>query len=46
MSNLFERIGGMNSADAAVKIFYRRVLGDKHIRHFFDAVDLDNPGAR
>ncbi|MDP1931823.1 MAG: group 1 truncated hemoglobin [Gammaproteobacteria bacterium] len=41
MSSVFERIGGAAAVDAAVDIFYRRVLGDDLISHFFDSVDMD-----
>ena len=41
MSSVFEQIGGQAAVDAAVDIFYRRVLGDDLISHFFDAVDMD-----
>lgn len=41
MSSVFEKIGGAASVDAAVDIFYRRVLGDDLISHFFDSVDMD-----
>lgn len=32
---LFEQIGGMPAVDAAVEIFYTRVLTDERISHFF-----------
>lgn len=41
MSSVFEKIGGAAAVDAAVDIFYRRVLGDDLISHFFDTVDMD-----
>ncbi|MDX1490455.1 MAG: group 1 truncated hemoglobin [Pseudohongiellaceae bacterium] len=41
MSSVFEKIGGAAAVDAAVDIFYRRVLGDPLISHFFDSVDMD-----
>lgn len=41
MSTIFEQIGGAPAVDAAVDIFYRRVLGDPVISHFFDDVDMD-----
>jgi hemoglobin len=40
-ANLFERIGGEAAVDAAVDIFYRKVLADDRISHFFDTVDMD-----
>ena len=39
--SLFERIGGAPAVDAAVDIFYRKVLQDERISHFFDSVDMD-----
>lgn len=32
---LFEKIGGMPAVDAAVEIFYTKVLADDRISHFF-----------
>jgi len=40
-TNLFDRLGGAAAVDAAVDIFYRKVLTDPRISHFFDAVDMD-----
>ncbi len=37
---LFEKIGGKGAVDAAVDIFYEKVLKDDRIRHFFDDVDM------
>lgn len=41
MSNLYERIGGQAAVDAAVESFYRKVLSDERISHYFDGVDMD-----
>lgn len=41
MSSVFEKIGGAAAVDAAVDIFYRRVLSDPLINKFFDSVDMD-----
>jgi len=46
MSNLFERIGGEAAVDAAVDIFYRKVLSDDRINDFFDDVDMDSQVAK
>lgn len=39
--NLFEKIGGAPAVDAAVDLFYRKVLSDDTISQFFDDVDMD-----
>ena len=41
MSTVYEQIGGAAAVNAAVDIFYRKVLGDPVISHFFDTVDMD-----
>tara|TARA_R110001592_G_scaffold133910_1_gene349385 strand:- start:794 stop:1159 length:366 start_codon:yes stop_codon:yes gene_type:complete len=41
MSALYEEIGGEAAVDAAVDIFYRHVLSDDRIAHFFDGVDME-----
>ncbi len=41
MKNLYERIGGKEAVDAAVEIFYRKVLTDDRINTFFDGVDIE-----
>ena len=38
---LFEQLGGEAAVDAAVDIFYRKVLADKSINKFFDGVDME-----
>ncbi|MFV2056363.1 MAG: group 1 truncated hemoglobin [Thiohalomonadales bacterium] len=39
--NLFEKIGGEAAVNAAVDIFYRKVLADDRINEFFDGVDME-----
>lgn len=39
--SLFNRIGGEAAVDAAVDLFYRKVLADDRISHFFDSVDME-----
>jgi len=39
--SLYERIGGEAAVDAAVNIFYRKVLSDERISHYFDDVDME-----
>ncbi len=44
--SLYERLGGEAAVDAAVDIFYRKVLADERISHFFDTVDMDRQRAK
>ena len=44
--NLFEKIGGAGAVDAAVDIFYRKVLTDDTISHFFETTDMDAQRAK
>ncbi|NNL56475.1 MAG: group 1 truncated hemoglobin [Pseudomonadales bacterium] len=39
--SVYENIGGAAAVDAAVDIFYRKVLSDDLISGFFDSVDMD-----
>ena len=41
MSSIYEQIGGEPAMQAAVELFYRKVLSDESIAHFFDDVDMD-----
>jgi len=43
---LYDRIGGAAAVEAAVDIFYRKVLGDASINHFFDDTDMDGQRAK
>jgi len=43
---LFEQLGGEAAVDAAVDIFYRRVLNDYRINRFFDNTDMDQQAAK
>ena len=38
--SLFERIGGMDAVNAAVDIFYNKILADKTINHFFENTNM------
>lgn len=40
-TTLFGRLGGEGAIDAAVDIFYRKVLADDRVNYFFDDVDMD-----
>lgn len=44
--SLYERLGGQPAVDAAVDLFYRKVLADEGIGHFFDDVDMDGQRAK
>ncbi len=44
--SIFEQIGGEAAVDAAVDIFYRKVLADDRINRFFDDVDMDAQAAK
>ena len=46
VKSLFDRIGGAAAVNAAVDIFYRKVLSDDRIAHFFDGVDMDRQIAK
>lgn len=37
---LFERIGGKDAVNAAVDLFYEKILADERIKNFFDNVDM------
>ena len=41
MSTLYEKIGGEAAVDAAVDLFYQKVLADERIKHFFEGVDME-----
>ena len=40
-STLFERLGGADAVNAAVDIFYRKVLSDDRVNGFFEGVDME-----
>jgi hemoglobin len=46
MSTLFEQLGGEAAVDAAVGIFYRKVLADDRINSFFEGVDMEKQAAK
>ena len=43
---LYEQLGGEAAVNAAVEIFYRKVLLDDRISAFFDDVDMDRQIAK
>ena len=44
--SLYEQLGGEAAVNAAVDIFYRKVLKDNRIKHFFEGVDMDRQAAK
>jgi len=44
--SLFDKIGGEAAVNAAVDIFYRKVLADDRINRFFDGVDMEKQAAK
>ncbi len=44
--SLYEQLGGEAAVNAAVDIFYRRVLNDYRINRFFDNVDMEQQAAK
>ncbi|HUV99502.1 MAG TPA: group 1 truncated hemoglobin, partial [Gallionella sp.] len=44
--SLYAEIGGEAAVNAAVDIFYRKVLKDDRIKRFFDGVDMDKQAAK
>ncbi|MDD2863429.1 MAG: group 1 truncated hemoglobin [Methylococcales bacterium] len=43
---LFEQLGGEAAVNAAVDVFYRKVLADYRINRFFDNVDMETQAAK
>ncbi len=43
---LYDRLGGEAAVDAAVDLFYRKVLGDARLSPFFESVDMDAQRAK
>lgn len=46
MSSLYEQLGGDKAVDAAVDIFYRKVLADDRVNGFFDDTDMERQAAK
>ena len=44
--SLYEQLGGQAAVDAAVDVFYRKVLSDDRVSRFFDDVDMDRQIAK
>jgi hemoglobin len=46
MSTIYEELGGAAAVDAAVDIFYRKMLADDRVAKYFDDVDMDRQAAK
>ena len=44
--SLYEQLGGDAAVNAAVDVFYRKVLSDDRVSRFFDDVDMDHQIAK
>ncbi|TLS65729.1 group 1 truncated hemoglobin [Mariprofundus erugo] len=44
--SLFDQLGGNAAVNAAVDIFYRRVLADAYVVRFFEGVDMERQAAK
>lgn len=44
--SLFEELGGEAAVDAAVDVFYRHVLADERIAHWFEDVDMERQASK
>src|SRR4051812_5415925 len=45
-STLYQQLGGQPAVEAAVDLFYRKVLSDARINKFFDGIDMDKQIAK
>ena len=46
MPSLYDQLGGAAAVDAAVDIFYRKMLLDDRVASYFEAVDMDRQRAK
>ncbi len=44
--SLFDRVGGDAALEAAVDLFYKKILADDSVRDFFEGVDMDAQRAK
>ena len=44
--SLYDKIGGAAAVDAAVDVFYRKVLSDYRINRFFDDIDMEEQAVK
>ncbi|MCA9657221.1 MAG: group 1 truncated hemoglobin [Myxococcales bacterium] len=45
-TSIYDQIGGAAAMDAAVDLFYRKVLSDDRVNEFFDGVDMERQAAK
>ncbi|MCB9568189.1 MAG: group 1 truncated hemoglobin [Myxococcales bacterium] len=45
-TSIYEQIGGEAAMNAAVESFYRKVLSDERVMHFFDDIDMEKQMAK
>lgn len=45
-ASVYDQIGGAAAVDAAVDVFYRRVLADAYVNRFFQGVDMEKQAAK
>ncbi len=43
---LFEKLGGKPAIDAAVDIFYDKIMADERVNHLFEGVDMKRQRAK
>jgi hemoglobin len=46
MASVYEQLGGSGGVDAAVDIFYRKMLTDDRVSHFFEGIDMEAQAAK
>jgi hemoglobin len=46
MASIYEQLGGEPAINAAVDIFYRKVLSDERISGFFESTDMERQAAK
>ena len=45
-TSLYEQLGGEPAVDAAVDNFYRNVLADERVNHWFEGTDMERQAAK
>jgi len=45
-NSLYQKLGGAGAIDAAVELFYKKVLADERLKHFFDDTNMDKQRRR